>query len=92
MTVTEKDTDFKHRIDDGAAIFNVAAASDTPDIIKAIKDKYPDVPVIATGGQTEASIRETILAGANAITYTPPSSAELFKDTMARYRKGVPHE
>ena len=51
VTVTEKDTDFRRRIDDGAAIFNVAAASDTPDIIKAIKDQYPDVPVIATAVQ-----------------------------------------
>ena len=91
VTVTEKDTDFRRRIDDGAAIFNVAAASDTPDIIKAIKDQYPDVPVIATGGPTEETIRETILAGANAITYTPPSCGELFKDSMARYRKGLPH-
>lgn len=92
VTVTRMDTDFRRRIDDGAAIFNVAAAADTPDIVKAIKDKFPDVPVIATGGPTEESIRETILAGANAITYTPPPAAELFKDSMARYRKGLPHE
>ena len=28
----------------------------------------------------------TIAAGANAITYTPPTSAELFAESMAKYR------
>ena len=32
---------------------------------------YPELPIIATGGPTESSIHETIIAGANAITYTP---------------------
>ncbi|MDY6006557.1 MAG: hydrolase, partial [Gemmiger sp.] len=44
-------------------------------------------PIIATGGRTEESIAETIAAGANAITYTPPSPAELFKAMMEKYRE-----
>ena len=42
--------------------------------------------MIATGGPTDESITATIRAGANAITYTPPSSAELFAKTMANNR------
>jgi hypothetical protein len=30
---------------------------------------------------------ETIEAGANAITYTPPSNGELFARTMKKYRE-----
>ena len=41
----------------------------------------------ATGGPTEESIAETIQAGANAITYTPPSSGELFSRKMEKYRE-----
>ncbi len=35
-------------------------------------------PIIATGGPTEESILRTIQAGANAITYTPPTTGQLF--------------
>ena len=45
------------------------------------------MPIIATGGPTEETILETIRAGANAITYTPPSNGELFAQSMARYRR-----
>ena len=60
---------------------------------KAIRDEgselviFPEVPIIASGGGTEESIRRTIQAGANAITYTPPTAQELFKITMAKYRE-----
>ena len=45
----------------------------------------------ATGGADDESIRATIRAGANAIVWTPPSSAELFRDVMKNYREGKPH-
>ena len=48
---------------------------------------YPNVPLIAFGCKSNASIRETIAAGANAITYTPPSTQELFQQIMAAYRE-----
>ncbi len=91
MTVVNDDTDIDARIDSGVSILNVSAAKETPRIVKKIKDKYPDFPVIATGGPTDESILETIRAGANAITWTPPSSAELFKEVMNAYRLGLPH-
>ena len=45
------------------------------------------VPIIASGGKTGESISATIAAGANAITYTPPSPAILFKEMMEKYRE-----
>ena len=43
--------------------------------------------IIASGGKTNETILATIQAGANAITYTPPSTQELFKTIMAGYRE-----
>ena len=91
VTVANGSTDYKARIEAGADIFNVSAAADTPEIVREIRAQYPDFPIIATGGPTDESIRRTIEAGANAITWTPPSNGEIFKDIMAAYREDKPH-
>ena len=91
VTVVNEETDFESRIMAGATIFNVSAAANTPKIVAEIKKRYPDFPVIATGGPTDESIAQTVSAGANAITWTPPSSGEIFKDIMRAYREGKPH-
>lgn len=87
VTVVSENEDFKARLDAGVSIFNVSGAKNTPKIVSKIREQFPEVPIIATGGTTEESIRETIRAGANAISYTPPTTAEIFKDIMERYRK-----
>lgn len=87
VTVVSEKTDIQARLDAGATILNVSGAAKTIDIVKKIRDRFPEVPIIATGGPTEETILKTIEAGANAITYTPPTPAELFKVSMERYRK-----
>lgn len=87
VTIVNDETDLEKRIEAGATIFNVSASVDTPRIVAKIRQAYPDFPIIATGGPTDESIRKTIAAGANAITWTPPSVADLFKDVMASYRE-----
>ena len=86
ITVVNMDTDIAERIRYGAAIINVAGGAQTPEIVKMVREAAPGIPIIASGGKTEESIRRTIQAGANAITYTPPSSASLFAKTMADNR------
>ncbi len=86
ITVASPDTDISSRISHGAAILNVACGKDTPDVVRKIRSNYKDIPLIASGGKTNESILETINAGANAITYTPPSTQELFKELMSVYR------
>jgi len=81
-----ENTDIKSRIEAGATILNVSGAAKTAQIVKKIRGDFPQVPIIATGGPTEETIRETIEAGANAITYTPPTNGELFKELMEKYR------
>ena len=64
----------------------MSGAGKTIDIVKRIRDRFPEVPIIATGGPNDDTILKTIEAGANAITYTPPTSAEIFKGLMNKYR------
>ena len=84
VTVVSAKTDVAARIEAGADILNVSGAQHTPEIVRLIRERLPEVPIIATGGPT---ILETIRAGANAITYTPPTNGELFAQSMARYRR-----
>ena len=88
ITVINENTDIQKRLDAGASILNVAGGPNTPRLVKKIRDAFPNVPIIASGGNTEELIRITVEAGANAITYTPPSTKELFHAMMARYREG----
>lgn len=91
VTVVREDEDIRARIEAGASILNVSAASATPEVVRKIKTLYPKIPVIATGGPTDESILETIHAGANAITWTPPSNGEIFKEIMTAYRENREH-
>jgi 2-keto-3-deoxy-6-phosphogluconate aldolase len=86
VTVVSDKEDFKSRIDAGVSIFNVSGADKTADIVRKIRAEYPTIPIIATGGPTDETVRETIKAGANAITYTPPTTAEIFSTIMEKYR------
>ncbi len=86
VTVVSEAEDVGERLKSGASILNVSGAANSPAIVKAIRSKYPEVPIIATGGPTEESIIKTIEAGANAITFTPPTTAEIFKSLMEKYR------
>ena len=87
ITVTNEKTDIGARLEAGASILNVAAAAKTPELVRHIRTNYPNVPIIATGGGHPETIAATIEAGANAITYTPPTARELFRATMDRYRE-----
>lgn len=87
VTVVSDKTDVAARLAAGADILNISGAQHTPAIVRGIREKFPDVPIIATGGPTDDTILETIHAGANAITYTPPTNGELFAQSMARYRR-----
>lgn len=87
VTVIAEDEDISKRIESGATIINVSGGKNTAKIVRNIKKMYPDFPVIATGGPCEETIKETIEAGANAITFTPPTSASIVGELMDEYRK-----
>ncbi len=89
ITVVSENEDFEARIKAGVGIFNVSGGPNTAKIVRKIRAIHPEFPIIATGGPTDESIKETIAAGANAITYTPPTSAELFAGVMEKYRAQI---
>ena len=73
-------------IDAGVNIFNVSGGKDTVELVKWVRAQYPDFPIIASGGKTDASIEATIDAGANAITYTAYGMMkEYFHEKMETY-------
>lgn len=85
-TIVSLEMDIGRRIASGADILNVSGAAKTPEIVSAIRKDFPNVPIIATGGPTDEDIERTIQAGANAITYTPPTNGALFAKMMRDYR------
>lgn len=87
ITVASDRTNISSRLDSGASILNVACGKNTAQVVSKIRSEFPDVPIIASGGKTNQSIAETIAAGANAITYTPPSTSDLFSQLMESYRE-----
>jgi hypothetical protein len=92
VTVVSEYEDIESRINSGASILNISGAKRTAYIVRKIREKYPDFPIIATGGPNEDTVKETIAAGANAITFTPPSTAKILNDIMTQYRKKYEEE
>lgn len=86
VTVVSEFEDIESRIKAGVTILNVSGAKRTPCIVRQIREKYPEFPIMATGGPSENSIRETIEAGANAITYTPPNTGDILNEIMIAHR------
>ena len=79
-------------IEAGVSILNISGAQKTAEIVRYYRKLYPDIPIIATGGRKDESIIETIEAGANAITYTPPTTQEIFQRSMNNYRVNLKEE
>lgn len=92
VTVVSEFEDIEARIEAGATILNVSGSKRTPEIVRKIRENHPDFPILATGGPTEESIKETIEAGANAITYTPPNTSEILNEIMIGHRKRYEQE
>ena len=86
-TIVSATQDTEARIAAGADILNVSAAAETPQLVAALRARHPEIPIIATGGPRDETIRKTIAAGANAITYTPPDNGVLLADIMTAHRE-----
>lgn len=75
------------KLEAGADILNVANGSHTPELVIWLRDRYPKLPIIATGGPNDETIQDVIEAGANAVSWKPPTTAELFAVKMKTYRQ-----
>lgn len=85
-TITSTYTMIDEKLGAGVSIVNISAGKDTAKTVAYFRERYPELPIIATGGPTDETILETIRAGANAITFTPPTNGELFSKKMDLYR------
>ena len=86
-TVGAYDETVDRKITAGARIVNVAAGRNTASVVAELRDAYPQLPIIATAGPTEETAAAAIRAGADALSWTPPSCAELERETMRRNRE-----
>ncbi len=79
--------DFEARIKAGVSCFNVTGGANTLQIVDYLQQKYPDFPVISTGGKTFDSLQNIVNKKISAVILTPPSNAELFRSIMDNYRQ-----
>jgi 2-keto-3-deoxy-6-phosphogluconate aldolase len=86
LTVVSVKDIFAERIEAGIDILNVSCAEKTSEMVRHIRSKNSIISIIATGGNTDETIQSVIESGASAISYTPPSTGELFREMMAHYR------
>lgn len=87
LTIVSLHENLKERmLETKADIINVSGGKDTVEIVKKLREIDKDFPIIATGGPSEETVRAVIEAGANAVTYTPPTNGDIFKDMMENYR------
>ncbi len=88
LTIVSIDEPLEERmLHSGASIINVSGGKDTAKIVRTLREIDSHFPIIATGGPSDETIKEVIMAGANAVTYTPPTNGEIFKEMMEKYRK-----
>lgn len=85
-TIVSDRMDIRSRIEAGADFLNVSGAAATPQIVRRIRAQFPDVPILATGGQTMRRFWRPFVQARMPITYSPPSNGELFADIMQKYR------
>ena len=86
-TIVSATQDTEARIAAGVDILNVSAASETPQLVAALRGRHPEIPLIAPGGPKDETIRKTIAAGATAVTYTPPDNGVLLAEIMHAHRE-----
>lgn len=89
-TIGSLEEDVMAKVDAGVDIVNVSGGKQTIEIVEEIRRVNEHLPIIATGGRNDDRILPTIRAGANAITYTPPTSADLMRRIMKAHRAGEP--
>ena len=87
VTVCAADEVAQSQIEAGVTMVNVAAGARTAEVVAALRGRYPELPIIATGGPTDASIEATVAAGADAVTWTPPDIRQLERAVMEKARR-----
>lgn len=88
-SVSVSNFNFRDRVNAGTDIFHVTGGNLTPSIVDKLAYAVPGFPVMATGGKSQEPLLMALKAGADAIVLTPPSTGELFRTIMDKYRMGI---
>jgi len=86
-SVSTTNFDFENRIRAGITAFNITGGAQTLEILNFLKQNYPHIPCICTGGKSIEHIHQVIQLNTCAVVLTPPSNANLFKRIMQGYRE-----
>ena len=86
LTLAVLDEDTRAAIEAGARVVNVAAGRKTPRVVAQVRECYPNIPIMASGGPDGESVLRTIEAGADAITWTPPNIQDIERQVMLGHR------
>ncbi len=70
----------------GVDVFNIATGEFTAESVQATRELLPDIPIMASGGPYDSTIRETIEMGADAIVFNPPTATEILRSVFDNYR------
>lgn len=87
VTVCDLSDATREVIEAGASIVNVAAGHATPEVVARVRAEYPCLPIMASAGPTDQTAEATVAAGADALTWTPPSIQDLEHGLMAQTRE-----
>ncbi len=87
-SISHTGMDLRSRVEAGVDIFHITGGKATAAIVDYLCFAAPGYPLLATGGKEIETVGSVIAAGADGIVLTPPSSGELFKSIMDRYRSG----
>ena len=86
-TIVSATQDTEARIAAGVDILQAADGIQDPHGGPAFSRGHSRSALVGTGGPSDDTIRKTIAAGANAITYTPPDSGTLLAGIMHAHRE-----
>lgn len=87
-TVIFNEEPIEQLYDAGVDIFNVATGEFTAESVFSIKNRVPNIHIMASGGPYNSTIRETIQAGAEAIVFNPPTATEMMRSVFDDFRNG----
>ena len=85
-TIVSTQMDVGKRLASGADILNVSGAAQTPEIVRQIRQQFPEVPIIATGGPTRRPSWPPSRPAPTPSPIHPPTNGELFAESMRKYR------
>lgn len=85
-TVMFEDEPVEDLVKAGVDIFNVATGEFTSESVRLIRNFLPEIPIMASGGPHNSTIRETIRAGADAIVFNPPTATEMMRAVFEGFR------